>query len=374
MPYFDALTFTIITSERLMRTRAPSSWALVLWQLASIPLVHAAMGLERVLRPEIAHTPIEEPLFVVGNFRAGTTLLLRLLAADPCNACFTTYELGVPAPTLRRLLPDAVRRWAARSLIQYLEPLDDIHPIRLDEPEEDELLFLHLGNCAHYELMLPLGKAAERRVRRFWEWPRRKRDRFGAFHRACVQRLLWDRGAERYISKSPHFGGRIDDLRRWYPGVRFVYLVRSPLEGIPSALSMAAALWRSGNIDWRAERAAMASLYQSLVGLYRRTDDEVARLPADVIKIVRYPDLVADPARTLAGIYRWLDRSFDDRSQARVEVELARAAAWRSRHVYSLESFGLDAETVCRDLSFLFDKYGFAKPADLPEHLQRHAC
>jgi hypothetical protein len=98
-----------------------------------------------------------------------------------------------------------------------------------------------------------------------------------------------------------------------------------------------------------------------LVALYSRADEQVSGLPEEVRTVVRYPDLVAAPERVVTEIYGRLGWRLDERARAGLATELARARDFRSGHVYDLESFGLDADVVYRDLGFLFEKYGFTK-------------
>ena len=357
--YFDFRTFVRLKAHQATHGAGLASWLLTAWQVFSLPVVHLCLWLDTWLHPEIADVPVRGPIFVTGNPRSGTTLLLDLLDEDPVNACYHTYELGLPSPTMRRLVPDRFHDWAAAELDRRFESIQHIHPVGLDRPEEDELLFMLLGNCGLVEWLFPCGpELDDLALSRFWEWPQAKRDRFGAFFHRCIQRLLWDRGAERYVSKSPHFVGKIDDLVRWYPDARFVYLVRSPFETIPSALSMCRGLWALAAPGRAPDDAAMESVYRGLVALYHRADESLRRLDSGSFLIVRYPDLVADPMTTVERVYRHFGLPWEPELVARLEQRL-RAATRRSHsHGYSLDDFPITAERIEADLGFVMERYG----------------
>jgi hypothetical protein len=199
-------------------------------------------------------------------------------------------------------------------------------------------------------------------VNRFWEWPEWKRERFGRFYHRCVQRLLWSRRATRYVSKSPHFLGKIADLRRWYPDARFIYLVRSPHEAIPSALSMITTMWRAGTRRPPSPDALEAN-YRALVDLAAHGDAALRDLPEDRVTTVPYAQLAGDPRRTIEALYAWLGWPVTDAYTTELERAGQRQRSWRSPHQYSLEQFGLTADRIGHDFAFLFDRHRFDRAA-----------
>lgn len=89
-------------------------------------------------RPDIFTRPLVNPLIVTGLPRSGTTLLHRMLAADPAHHGPPYWELTRPLPTPSR--PDYRRRYATLtlSLRRPLETdLNRKHFLAVDTPEED---------------------------------------------------------------------------------------------------------------------------------------------------------------------------------------------------------------------------------------------
>src|SRR6187549_1352751 len=95
----------------------------------------------------IRRTKIKQPpLFVLGHWRSGTTLLHELLMLDPRHTCPTTYQCLAPHHFLwsEKFLP---------SFLQFLlpkqRPMDDM-PAGLDRPQEDEFALVNLGVPSPY--------------------------------------------------------------------------------------------------------------------------------------------------------------------------------------------------------------------------------
>jgi len=357
--YFDFPTFVRQKVYAFTHGASDGPWLLTACQLLLYPLVHAGFALDERLHPEIAATPVRSPVFIVSSPRSGSTLLLELLASDPQTATHSTSELIFPSPTLRRILPPRVIAAADALFRRRFAPLELIHPMRFEQPEEDELLFLLLGNSGINSYLFPYGPELDHLlVNRFWEWPDWKRERFGQFYQRCLQRLLWARQVERYVGKSPHFLGKIDDLLRWFPDARFVYLVRSPEEWLPSALSMITTFWTLGTAR-PPSREALETIYRALRDLALRGDDMLARLANGAVATVRYTALVTDPCATVKELYEWLGWPMTRSYFERLTRGTAWHRSWRSRHRYSLEQFGLTRGRVREELAPLFERYGF---------------
>lgn len=326
-------------------------------QIVSLPWIHLGLRLDLWRHPEIAEVPVRKPVFVVGNPRSGTTFLHHLLDADPRNACPRTLDLVLPSPTLRACVPDRLVRYAARAVASRFRELQAVHPVGLDRLEEDEILFMLLGNSGVFQLLFPHGPELESlRMMRFWEWPREQRDGFGGFLRGFMQRLLHERaGAERYVGKSPHFSAKVDDLNRWFPDARFVYLVRSPLETIPSGINLAQTLWRlSARPSYAARADAIESLYRTFVTLYRRAHESLDRLPSDRVAVVRYPDLVAEPRKVVESLYGRFGFDVPPELHDRLEGKWTTRPSGRS---YRLADYGLSEDRIRRDLGFVLERH-----------------
>jgi hypothetical protein len=358
--YFDLNAFVRQKLYALTHGATDGPWLLTACQLLLYPAVHAAFALDEILHPEIATTPVQSPVFIVSSPRSGSTFLFELLAADPGTAWHTTHELICPSPTLRALWPPRIVAAANGLFCRRFAALQSIHPLRFDQPEEDELLFLLLGNSGIASYLFPYGPELDGLATdRFWEWPPAKRARFGRFYRRCIQRLLWSRRCGRYLAKSPHFLGKIHDLRAWYPDARFIYLLRSPMEWVPSALSMLAAFWRLSTARPPA-MPAVERAYGALRDLALHGDAALAAMPENAVHSIRYTDLVADPEAVVRRVYAWLGWPLSAAFAERLARGAAWHRAWSSGHRYTLEQFDLSPRQIAADFHPLYEKYVFS--------------
>jgi hypothetical protein len=120
-------------------------------------------------------------------------------------------------------------------------------------------------------------------------------------------------GGGRLVLKSPAHTARLGLLAEMFPGAQFIHAVRDPYEMVPSLL-----------VAWRRMAAAVGlqtgcrndlADYLLRLGenLYRRFDQDRARLGPGRIVDVRYEDLVRDPAAALHALYQSLGLPHPDR-------------------------------------------------------------
>ncbi|HYD48488.1 MAG TPA: sulfotransferase [Terriglobales bacterium] len=356
---FDLETFLAL---KLYETRTGASkpaWMLAAAQSVVYPIVHLLFPLDEVFHPSIKSIPVERPIFVIGCPRSGTTLLFHLLAADPRVATYNLYRMLFPSVLFRRAIPNAVRDRFIRGFEAWFTVLERIHPIHAEAPEEDEILFLLLGNSGINTYVFPYGAVASRyKLNRFWEWPREKRAGHLRFYHQALQRLLFDLGRTRYVGKSPHFLGKVNDLLRQYPDALFVYAVRSPYECIPSALSFITTFWKIAFPETPPD-GAVRQLYDDLVALWCHGDECLADVDSANTIIVPYDRLIREPSAIVKQIYARAELTMTVDYEHRLALANAQQRNWRSQHKYSLAAFRLTREDLRKDLSRIFSEHQF---------------
>ena len=112
--YLETIHYTFFKSEGTPGRLSPKRLLIVLfififypfWQLS----LRAAYLLDNLFYPDHQDQEIKEPVFIVGNFRSGTTFLHRLLNKDDQSTSFSSWELY--------LAPSVVGRFFYRWLMK----------------------------------------------------------------------------------------------------------------------------------------------------------------------------------------------------------------------------------------------------------------
>lgn len=323
--------------------------------------------LDELLFPAYRRVEVREPLFVLGVPRSGTTHLHRVLAEDEQFTTFSTWEcffaLSVSA---RRFwmgigwLDARLGRVLAR-LLGLLErhafsALDDIHSMRLSDPEEDYFAFTPALAC--FILMLPFPHSE--RIWRMGTFDRDcspgERERLMRYYYRCLQKHLYVHGPERrLLSKNAAFAPLATSLRESFPDARFILCLRPPSETIPSQLSSiegGITLFESDRImpDLR-ER-----LRDQLAFYYRNLYQSFVHHPGARCVWVTMNDLKQDLGSSIERAYQHLGFSMSTTYQHRLHARQRHSRTYRSAHHYSLEQYALSSESIEQQLGALYDE------------------
>ncbi len=252
---------------------------------------------KRIAQQEIK----EPPIFIVGHWRSGTTLLHELMSLDKNLAFPSNYDTFVPS---HFLASGPLVRPLFRCLLPNKRPMDNM-TVDVDSPQEDDFALTIMGAASHYRRMgFPQNRNEYFRwldAQNLEEAERQNlRDCLKYFYRALTYKYQ-----KRLLLKSPPHTGRLRYLADWFPGAKFVHISRHPYSVVPSTMR----LWMITD-DVHAfhprqySQAALLNYVnvcqQELYEAYFRDREEID--PSQIVEI-RYEDLVAEPVGTIEKIY-----------------------------------------------------------------------
>ncbi len=304
--------------------------------------------------PQILEEKVAAPIVVVGMMRSGTTLLQRLLAADPRFVCAYGWEVVEVAPRLdhqftgvdARIAISEAREAKSRELAPELFA---IHPMYAREPEE-EIVFLadaflsHVpesgAHLPHYRSWLDEQDFTPaydylHRVLQFLQWQKRQQGRMDS-----GEPLRW-------VLKSPAHLGYLDLLRARFPDVHIVHMHRDPRTTIASGASLNATLhaMHADTVD----RHRVGAQWLQRMGW---TNDRAMAIrdgwsdDADRVTDIEFDDAVADPIGQVTRVYDAVGLPLAAEAEAAMRRWLDERPREAARPPYGLEDYGLLPEQV----------------------------
>jgi hypothetical protein len=303
--------------------------------------------MDRVFFPRFRSVDVRAPLFVIGNFRSGTSLAYNMLAsATSAVTSFATWQIYL-APTIsqRKLvrfwaLVDRVlfRGWWARLVVRlnerYLKTVP-VHPIDLFAPEEDAGLLMISWSGFFPWFVFP-RRGVDSPFVRFDDLDARYRRRVLRTYRTFVQRHLYDasvcgrRPIPTFVSKNPTFTGMIRSLRETFPGSTFLYMMRNADETYRSTMDWFG-YWASRVGDRFAE-VEPERVWSMMRHWYRYPPTVFEHLPEREWAIVSLERLIAAPDRMLIQLARRLELAWLDDPDARRRAVRAMHRNYGSRY------------------------------------------
>ncbi|HVX10414.1 MAG TPA: sulfotransferase [Pirellulales bacterium] len=245
---------------------------------------------------------VEEPIFVIGHWRAGTTLLHELMVLDERHTSPTTYECLVPNHFLST---EEFSRRFLNFLLPAHRPMDNM-AAGWDRPQEDEFALCNLGlpspyltiafpnHGPQYEEYLTLDGLSPRELER-WK-------------RVLVRflREITFRRPKRIVLKSPPHTCRIKTLLEIFPNARFVHIVRDPFVLYASTYNLWKTLYRKHGLQKPTFAGLEEHVLRTFERMYEKFEAERDRIDAGRFFEVRYEDLVRDPIASMRSIYEKL--------------------------------------------------------------------
>lgn len=295
--------------------------------------------------PEITDEEIVAPIVITGMMRSGTTLVQRLLAADPRFQCAYGWEVVEVAPKLgyhfRGEDPRIAISEAREAKSRELAPdLFAIHPMYAREPEE-EIVFLSDAFLSHVP-----ESGAHLPVYRSWIDTQDFSPAYGYLHR-MLQFLQWQKrqrgtAAQRWVLKSPAHLGYLATLRAQFPDVHIVHMHREPRDTIASGASLNATL-HAMHADTVDLHRVGAEWLQRMGGTNDRAMATRASWAdeADRVTDIEFDDLLADPIRHVARVYGAVGVDLTVDAENAMRRWLAVRPREPNRPTYTLETYGL---------------------------------
>jgi hypothetical protein len=293
------------------------------------------------------------PVFVVGHWRSGTTLLHELLVLDERLSSPSTLQCFAPH---HFLISEWFFRRFARWLLPSKRPMDNMET-GWDRPQEDEFALLALGLPSPYRRMaFPNEDPPNMEYLDFVDVDADEVRHWLDSLRSFLVTVSIATGRP-LVVKSPTHTGRIKWLAREFPDAKFIHLTRDPRALFPSTCR----LWR-GLDDVQALQLPqheqlepyVVKCFQRMYEAFHAGRDKVG---SHRLIDIRYEDLVKDPSATMKRIYETLRLSDFETVQPAIEQWVE-----SEHHDYKTNQHQLDESTESMLRSAwqdYFERYGY---------------
>jgi LPS sulfotransferase NodH len=288
--------------------------------------------------PEIHARPIRQPIFVIGGWRTGTTLLQRLLAALPGLRGVYPAELIAPwrFAGLDRKGRDAAlnAEEAAHSRLHLLNPaLQAVHP---SGPRLAEECVLAMGTDFR-----SWGFTSSARCPGYAAWLLTQ-DFTNSYRRyADILRILDDNSGDRWILKAPAHTAELDSLLKLFPDAHVLHLHRDVVQTVTSSANLFAVLRSTYSDSVDLADVGRYQLDMTAKWFDRALRARDAHLHAHIVDI-SFKELIADPIAMVKSVCRACGVEWSAETQERVETPLSDLTGRHDEQRVMPQDFGLE--------------------------------
>jgi hypothetical protein len=301
--------------------------------------------------------PRPDPVFIIGHWRSGTTLLHELLSLDPQFYCPTTYQCFAPNHFL------ISENWLAKilkKLITEYRPMDNVKH-GWGRPQEDEFALLILGAPSPYRrIAFPATKSVSPSGLDLELLNEVDRTRWKTAMRHFMK-MIKIRDSRRVVFKSPTHTARIKVLLEMFPDARFLHIVRNPLTVFPSTMRLWRALHQVHGLQIDNEEVLEPYILNTFEEMYAAFERDREKIPANRIHELRYEDLIDKPNETLERAYHELGLGDFSSVQQALGKEIENIKHFR---VNSYPEDERIAKMVRSRWATFIERYGYADEVD----------
>ena len=330
-------------------------------------LAESAIYGRKIARQTIDHPPI----FILGHWRSGTTLLHNLMTLDPQFTFPNLYEVLFPCNfLLTERLVTSLTSWA----IPKTRPMDNVEA-GFHMPQEDEVALLLMSGLSPYLMLAhPNDPAKYERYFELTGLPPAELNRWKERFLYFIKKLTI-KNNKPIVFKSPTHTFRIPVLLEMFPNAKFVYIYRDPYAVYNSSMHLRRTLFAENGLAKIVMDATMQDdamkMYSHCIETYERTRSLV---PEGNLHEIRFEDLETDPLGEMRRVYETLNLNGWNVLEAAIQKKLPELTKYRKN------SFNMDEDlmrTVYNRWKPSFERYGYPsrlpEPAVKPSRFQGHA-
>ncbi|MBI3838921.1 MAG: sulfotransferase [Planctomycetia bacterium] len=311
---------------------------------------------ELFYRRYIERTQIKDaPIFIIGHWRSGTTLLHELMVLDGRYTFPTTYQCLAP----NHFLISAWLVTRLKFLLPERRPMDNM-ATGWDRPQEDEFALCNMGLPSPYLTMA------------FPNEPPNSPEYLTLEGVPTQDLIRWKSGLEwflkhvtfcnpkRIILKSPPHTGRIKVLLELFPNARFVHIVRDPYAVFGSTVKLWKTLYKLQALQEPKHEGLEEYVFSCFERMYGQLDRDRVLVDPSRFFEVRYEDLVRNPVEQMRALYEHL-------SLGEFETLLPKLTAYfKDAKDYRTGTYQISSELrdeIDRRWGPFMRKYGYCQPA-----------
>lgn len=306
----------------------------------------------------LRETKIEHPpVFILGFWRSGTTLLHNLITRDPQFTYATTYECLFP---WHFLLTENVAVPLTGFLLPKTRPMDNV-PSSWDAPQEDDIALCTMSLVSPY-LMLAMQQERSTYEEVFDLNGLSPADlKLWKDSLDLLMRKITLRHNKPIVLKSPSHTFRVKTLVEMYPDAKFIYIYRNPYSVFRSTVHLRETMIRENGLSAPRpldHRNEVIHFFNKAFDIYER---ERHLIPEGNLHEVRFEDLESDPLGEMQNCYEQLGLGNFDTLRSMIEPEIPQLQRYRKN---SFESDPVWMRAVYDQCREAFDRFGYPSPLE----------
>lgn len=342
---------------QLLRMRPPMDiWHVPKILLTTVVTLHNSFAgfFERTFYEQrILSHQVKSPVFILGHWRSGTTLLHNLLSCDPQ---FTTTTLYRTLGFHHFLLTEWLAKRLTAPFLPKSRPMDNME-ISWDAPQEDEAIICNL--CLLSPYLMTAFHSDDSVYNRYFDLLTLDRQEKETWKEAFLYMLkkISFLDDKRPLLKSPTHSFRVAALLELFPDAKFIHIVRNPYDVFPSGIHMRKQILMENGLCYPDFSHIEEDYFQTYQALFERLQHDTAFLSHHQFYELKYESFEEDISGELRKIYENLELPGWSNLERLLRPKLKELKKYRKNKFTGLEeSLRKKVLNGCRHV---FEKYDY---------------
>ncbi|MAJ45516.1 MAG: hypothetical protein CMF96_12345 [Candidatus Marinimicrobia bacterium] len=313
--------------------------------------------LDKLFYPKKVNDKLKNPILIVGNPRSGTTFLQRFLSKN-FGTGSELWEMIFPSIVLQKLLKPIL------PLLEKYSPTKhhstDAHKTSLSSVETDDASILFRYNDGFFLYGFILAWAEQDLFSWFDPKQRNMSHRDFDWLSKMWSKKKYKAQKEYYFGKLFSVSANMPEFQNYFPQGKVLYMIRDPLQVIPSGLSLVTGVLDKKFGFWNQpkdlRKRYLSRLYNALKELLIRFHEDWInnKIDKSKVKIVTFDRLMNDFDNLMFEILEFLEVKKSKDIENLIKETAKKQKNFKSNHKYDLEKFNLTENQIKNDCERIY--------------------
>ena len=316
--------------------------------------------LDKIIYPKKVNSRLKSPILIVGNPRSGTTFLQRFLAKN----------FGTGSELWEMIFPSILLQKFIKPILPVLEKYSptkhhstDAHKTSLSSVETDDAAIFFRYNDGFFLYGFILAWAEQDLFTWFDPKHRNMSKRDFDWLSRMWSKKLYKSQKNYYFGKLFSVSANMPSFQNYFPDGKVLYMIRAPLEVIPSGLSLVTGVLEKKFGFWNQpeelKNKYLSRLYNALKELLIRFQHDWVNNNIDKskVKIITFNRLMNDFDNLMFEILDFLNIEKSNEIETLIIETANKQKSFKSNHKYDLEKFGLNEKQIKIDFEDIYSTF-----------------
>lgn len=271
----------------------------------------------------------DDPIFIIGHWRTGTTLLHQLMALDDNLVTPNVLQVSTPGSFL------VSNKFYSPVMSKAMKPTRPMDNVKLDiyQPQEDEYALIKLTADSPLErLIFPAGNNYF--LSDYNDYNPVDESKWKEALKSFCKRLSFI-DSKRVLLKNPFHSLRIPLLLEMFPNAKFIHIHRDPLDVVPSTMHMWKVVGNENKLKNKQLNPGLKEVSIVYDKMLSKINTDLNRVDENAKVEVSFSELESDPLTTIKHIYNKLELNYSSGIEENIKTRISETKTYQ-KNIYQL--------------------------------------